>query len=186
MPAAKLYDSNMVLIQNIIIQDVTKKTVSRNIVHDLATINQDIVQNMGRKLPVYVFKGINYNATSDVLRSLPGSTGYFEFQSEAFNVPLTQIYFEKIDFKDKGERPVEREFILNAISFETEATLTGIVYVIDGIRAIVGRFAPINEQYATGYVFVDGANVGTFTFPTNSGSVFCNSTNVGNYYNLNF
>lgn len=139
MDKAYLYDSTQTLIQNIVIQNVTENRPFKNAIHMLPASDMNMVQHLGRKSPTYVIKGfyrfINTVGQSwgydeyydeyyergtilnpnDVLRSLYGTNGFFEFHTAYLDIPITPVYFKNVNFADRGKRPLEREFAIEAV-----------------------------------------------------------------------
>jgi hypothetical protein len=101
-----------------IANQITEQKIQRTVVHDIPMANFDVIQSMGTKNRVFAIKGYTYNDSGSAwLRALPGTTGSINYIDErGYNIiPITNVFFSKIDFEDRGGRPQERSFTLDVI-----------------------------------------------------------------------
>lgn len=107
-------------IPNLIINEIKEIKVTRYVVHDVLAADQDIIQTMGNKNRKFNLSGWAYQTGSnntplqtarDDLLYLSGRTG--SFSSDI--ITSIQVFYNNLEIDDKGGRPFEFKFSIDAI-----------------------------------------------------------------------
>jgi hypothetical protein len=107
-------------IPNLVVNDIKVTKVTRAVILDIPTANKDVLQVIGNKNRRFVLSGwaIQSGSSSQPLidaqsnlEALMGNTG-----SISSNIlPVTQVLFLNVEVGDKGGRPLEFTFSIDAV-----------------------------------------------------------------------
>jgi len=93
----------------------------RTVILDLPSANKDIIQDLGFKSRRFTINGtITFNSESSAnwfRNSLVGYTGSISGSDDRgyITLPLTQVFYSKLDFEDRAGRPFEKNFKIEAV-----------------------------------------------------------------------
>lgn len=107
-------------IPNLIINDIKEIKVTRHVVHDVLAADQDIIQTMGNKNRTYAISGWAYQTGSDNIPLQTARTDLFYLLGTTGSISSDiisslQVLFTELNIDDKGGRPMEFKFDLQAI-----------------------------------------------------------------------
>ena len=116
---ASIINASGSTIPNLVVNEIKEVKVTRSIIFDVPASDQDIVQTMGNKNRRYTIGGwavvtgsINPLSTArDDLQYLIGRTG--SISSDIMT--KLQVFFFDLGIDDKGGRPFEFKFALEAV-----------------------------------------------------------------------
>jgi len=117
---ATIINSSGSSIPNLVVNEIKEVKVNRYVIHDIPSINNDIIQNMGNKNRRFSIRGwaiqtgsnnVPLQTARNDLQYLMGNTG--SISSDLLT--LTQVLYTNVDIDDKGGRPFEFKFGLEAV-----------------------------------------------------------------------
>jgi len=117
---ASLINASGSSIPNLVINEIKETKVTRNVILDVPAADRDIVQSMGNKNRRYAIDGWAIQTGSNNLplqtartdlQNLVGRTG--SISSDI--ISQLQVLFLNVDIDDKGGRPLEFKFKIDAV-----------------------------------------------------------------------
>jgi len=117
---ASLINASGSSIPNLVINEIKETKVTRNVILDVPAADRDIVQSMGNKNRRYTIDGwaiqtgsnnLPLQTARNDLQYLVGRTG--SISSDIMTA--LQVQFLSLDIDDRGGRPLEFKFKLDAV-----------------------------------------------------------------------
>ena len=102
-----------------LINDISVKLATKHSVIPLPGIDKDVIQKFGKNNREFDIKGIVTGSDGvTFLENNINQTGSFYFSSSALNqvlISTTTVYYSNLEWRDTGDRPLERKFSLTLI-----------------------------------------------------------------------
>ena len=108
------------VLPNLVVNDIKVTKVARAVILDIPTSNKDVIQSIGNKNRRFVLSGwaIKSGSTDtpliDALSNLTALTGTTGSISSNI-LSSTQVFFLNVETDDKGGRPMEFTFSIDAV-----------------------------------------------------------------------
>lgn len=116
---ASLINASGSTIPNLVVNEIKETKVTRNVILDVPAANQDIVQTMGNKNRRYVINGwAIFTGSSNPLPTARNDLQYLVGRTGSISsdiITQLQVLFFDLDIDDKGGRPLEFKFSLEAV-----------------------------------------------------------------------
>lgn len=97
-----------------IISEISVKNSTKTSVISLPGVDKDVIQKFGKRIREFTLSGIVTGSTGvSFLEGANNYTGSFYFSSSAMNqvlISTTLVFFNDLQWKDSGNRPMERKF----------------------------------------------------------------------------
>lgn len=117
---ASIINASGSTIPNLVVNEIKEAKVNRYVILDVPSVNRDVVQSMGNKNRRFTLGGwaiqtgssnLPLQTARNDLQYLVGRTGSI---SSNIISPL-QVFFLNLDVDDKGGRPMEFKFTVEAV-----------------------------------------------------------------------
>jgi hypothetical protein len=105
-------------INDMIINDITESLQIRLAIHDLPGAQKDLLQTLGAKNKKFTIKGTIFSTYALYwIDNVVNQTGSLTYQTDngVLFVPTVTLYFYNYRMQDRANRPMERDFELEAI-----------------------------------------------------------------------